>query len=137
MQKGIYLISILITKFPEISDVMCMCYPLCEFTKNRMIGRRYSDKVVQKDIKLWPFDVINKDGKPYVKVSYQGAERTFAPEEISAMVLTKMRQVAEAYLGKKVTHAVVTVPAYFDDSQRGVEYSQYTISILRLCDVQM
>ena len=85
-----------------------------------MIGRRYSDKAVQKDVKLWPFEVINKDGKPYVKVSYQNTERTFAPEEISAMVLTKMKQVAEAYLGKKVTHAVVTVPAYFDDSQRGV-----------------
>ena len=56
----------------------------------RMIGRRYSDKVVQKDIKLWPFEVVNKDGKPYVKVSYQDQERTFAPEEISAMVLTKV-----------------------------------------------
>ena len=55
-----------------------------------MIGRRYSDKVVQKDIKLWPFEVVNKDGKPYVKVSYQDQERTFAPEEISAMVLTKV-----------------------------------------------
>jgi len=89
------------------------------YDAKRMIGRRYSDKVVQKDIKLWPFDVINKDGKPMIKVSYQGTDRTFAPEEISAMVLTKMKQVAEAYLGKKVTHAVVTVPAYFDDSQRG------------------
>eukprot|EP01084_Bolivina_argentea_P201492 344414_1 len=89
------------------------------YDAKRMIGRRYSDKVVQKDIKLWPFEVVNKDGKPYVRVIYQGAERTFAPEEISAMILTKMRGVAEAYLGKKVTHAVVTVPAYFDDSQRG------------------
>ena len=97
-----------------------------------MIGRRYSDKVVQKDIKLWPFEVINKDGKPYVKVQYQGQDRTFAPEEISAMVLTKMKQVAEAYLGKTVTHAVVTVPAYFDDSQRGVSYIYMFIFIF--CD---
>merc|ERR1719260_50824 len=89
------------------------------YDAKRMIGRRYSDKTIQKDIKLWPFEVVNKDGKPYVKVKYQGGERTFAPEEISAMVLTKMKLVAEAYLGKKVTHAVVTVPAYFDDSQRG------------------
>merc|ERR1712228_684932 len=89
------------------------------YDAKRMIGRRYSDKNIQKDIKLWPFEVINKDGKPYVKVNYQGTDRTFAPEEISAMVLTKMRNVAEAYLGKKVSHAVVTVPAYFDDSQRG------------------
>merc|ERR550534_1999831 len=89
------------------------------YDAKRMIGRRYSDKVVQKDIKLWPFEVVNKDGKPYVKVQYQDAERTFAPEEISAMVLTKMKHVAEAYLGKEVSHAVVTVPAYFDDGQRG------------------
>merc|ERR1719195_1283668 len=89
------------------------------YDAKRMIGRRYSDKVVQKDIKLWPFEVVNKDGKPFVKVQYQETERTFAPEEISAMVLTKMKHVAEAYLGKSVTHAVVTVPAYFDDGQRG------------------
>lgn len=89
------------------------------YDAKRMIGRRYSDKHIQKDIKLWPFEVINKDGKPYVKVVYKGEDKTFAPEEISAMVLTKMKQVAEAYLGKKVSHAVVTVPAYFDDSQRG------------------
>jgi len=89
------------------------------YDAKRMIGRRYSDKVVQKDVKLWPFEVVNKEGKPYVKVQYQSTERTFAPEEISAMVLTKMKHVAEAYLGKEVTHAVVTVPAYFDDGQRG------------------
>ena len=71
-------------------------------------------------MKLWPFEVINKGGKPYVKVTYKGDERTFAAEEISSMVLTKMKHIAEAYLGKTVTHAVVTVPAYFDDSQRQV-----------------
>jgi len=89
------------------------------YDAKRMIGRRYTDKNVQKDVKLWPFEVVNKDGKPYVRVQYQGQERTFAPEEISAMILTKMKNVAEAYLGKTVTHAVVTVPAYFDDAQRG------------------
>jgi len=60
-----------------------------------MIGRRYSDKHIQKDIKLWPFEVINKDGKPYVKVAYKGEDKTFAPEEISAMILTKMKNVAK------------------------------------------
>jgi len=100
------------------------------YDAKRMIGRRYSDKTIQKDIKLWPFEVVNKDGKPYVKVKYQGGERTFAPEEISAMVLTKMKLVAEAYLGKQVTHAVVTVPAYFDDSQRGATKDAGTIAAM-------
>ncbi len=67
-----------------------------EIIPNDQGNRRYSDKVVQKDIKLWPFEVINKDDKPYVKVVYQGSERTFVPEEISAMILTKMKNVAEA-----------------------------------------
>eukprot|EP01084_Bolivina_argentea_P124225 220131_1 len=98
------------------------------YDSKRMIGRRYTDKVVQKDIKLWPFEVVNKEGKPYVRVNYQGTERTFAPEEISAMILTKMRSVAEAYLGKSVSHAVVTVPAYFDDSQRGATKDAGTIA---------
>ena len=91
-----------------------------------MIGRKYEDKVVQRDIKLWPFEVVNKESKPYIRVNFKGEDRTFAPEEISAMVLTKMKQVAEAYLGKPVTHAVVTVPAYFDDSQRGVQSYSYS-----------
>jgi len=62
--------------------------------------------------------VINKSNKPYVQVTVGSEEKTFAPEEISAMVLIKMKETAEAYLGKKVTHAVVTVPAYFNDAQR-------------------
>jgi len=100
------------------------------YDAKRMIGRRYSEKTIQKDIKLWPFEVVNREGKPYVKVNYQGGERTFAPEEISAMVLTKMKLVAEAYLGKKVTHAVVTVPAYFDDAQRGATKDAGTIAAM-------
>ncbi|KAB5566454.1 glucose-regulated protein [Coniochaeta sp. 2T2.1] len=85
----------------------------------RLIGRKFSDKDVQQDIKHFPYKVIQKDEKPYVKVTVNGGqEKTFSPEEISAMVLGKMKEVAESYLGKKVTHAVVTVPAYFNDNQR-------------------
>jgi len=98
------------------------------FDAKRLIGRKYSDKTVQKDIKLWPFEVINKGEKPYVKVQYKGEEHTFAPEEISAMVLQKMKQIAEAYIGHGVTHAVVTVPAYFDDSQRASTKDAGTIA---------
>ncbi|KAI9818888.1 MAG: ATPase with role in protein import into the ER [Pycnora praestabilis] len=84
----------------------------------RMIGRKFSDKDVQGDMKHFPFEVVQKDGKPSVKVDVSGSEKTFTPEEISAMVLGKMKEIAESYLGKKVTHAVVTVPAYFNDNQR-------------------
>ncbi|CAL3969532.1 hypothetical protein PZA11_005947 [Diplocarpon coronariae] len=84
----------------------------------RMIGRKYSDKDVQGDMKHFPFEVVQKDGKPHVKVEVNGSPKTFTPEEISAMILGKMKDVAESYLGNKVTHAVVTVPAYFNDNQR-------------------
>jgi len=89
------------------------------FDAKRLIGREWSDKSVQNDIKFYPFKVIEKSSKPHVKIQTgsQG-EKTFAPEEISAMVLGKMKETAEEYLGKKVTHAVVTVPAYFNDAQR-------------------
>jgi len=89
------------------------------FDAKRLIGREWTDKAVQHDIKFYPFKVIEKSSKPHIKVETgsQG-EKTFAPEEISAMVLGKMKETAEAYLGKKVTHAVVTVPAYFNDAQR-------------------
>lgn len=81
-----------------------------------MIGRKFNDKDVQSDLKHFPYKVVSKEGKPVVKVDVSGAEKTFTPEEISAMVLGKMKEVAESYLGKKVTHAVVTVPAYFNVS---------------------
>jgi heat shock protein 5 len=81
-----------------------------------MIGRKFNEKEVQADVKHFPYKVVSKDGKPVVKVDVSGAEKTFTPEEISAMVLGKMKEVAESYLGKKVTHAVVTVPAYFNVS---------------------
>jgi len=83
-----------------------------------MIGRKYSDKDVQSDKKHFPFDVVEKDGKPHVRVQVGGQPKTFTPEEVSATILIKMKETAEAYLGKKVTHAVVTVPAYFNDNQR-------------------
>ncbi|RGB35483.1 heat shock protein 70 family [Rhizophagus diaphanus] len=88
------------------------------FDSKRLIGRRFSDKEVQQDIKHFPFKVIDKDGKPVIQVTVKGEERIFTPEEISAMILGKMKEIAESYLGKNVTHAVVTVPAYFNDAQR-------------------
>ncbi|XP_075042753.1 heat shock 70 kDa protein [Mixophyes fleayi] len=88
------------------------------FDAKRLIGRKYSDPVVQSDMKHWPFQVVSDGGKPKVKVDYKGEEKTFFPEEISSMVLVKMKETAEAYLGHPVTNAVVTVPAYFNDSQR-------------------
>ncbi|MEE6493949.1 hypothetical protein FKM82_016975 [Ascaphus truei] len=88
------------------------------FDAKRLIGRRFDDPTVQNDMKHWPFTVVSEGGKPKLKVEYKGEEKTFFPEEISSMVLTKMKEIAEAYLGKKVPNAVVTVPAYFNDSQR-------------------
>ncbi|CAB4391643.1 unnamed protein product [Rhizophagus irregularis] len=88
------------------------------FGFKRLIGHRFSDKEVQQDIKQFPFKVIDKDGKPVFQITVKGEERIFTPEEISAMILGKMKEIAESYLGKKVTHAVVTVPAYFNDAQR-------------------
>jgi heat shock protein 1/8 len=84
-----------------------------------LIGRRFSDSLVQNDIKLWPFKVIEGHAdKPMIVVTYKGEENHFAAEEISSIVLKKMREIAEAYLGTSVKNAVVTVPAYFNDSQR-------------------
>lgn len=89
------------------------------FDAKRLIGREWSDKSVQHDIKYFPFQVVEKNKKPHIKVQVkEGEYKTFTAEEISAMVLVKMKEIAEAYLGKKVTHAVVTVPAYFNDAQR-------------------
>lgn len=88
------------------------------FDVKRFIGRKFTDSTVQRDKKLLPFKIVNKDGKPYISVTVKGEEKTFSPEEISAMVLGKMKQIAEEYLGEKITNAVVTVPAYFNDAQR-------------------
>lgn len=88
------------------------------FDAKRLIGRRFSDRSVQEDMQHWPFEVVNENGKPVVSVKFQGQVRRFYPEEISAMVLEKMKEIAEGFLGSKVSEAVVTVPAYFNDAQR-------------------
>jgi len=88
------------------------------FDAKRLIGRNYNDPTVQSDMKHWPFKVGNHGGKPKLEVEYKSDQKTFTPEEISAMVLTKMKETAESYLGHEVKDAVVTVPAYFNDSQR-------------------
>lgn len=84
----------------------------------RLIGRAFNDVNVQNDKKLLPFDIIDHEGKPFVKVEAGGKDREFAPEEISSMILIKMKETAEAFLGEKVSSAVITVPAYFNDAQR-------------------
>ncbi|KAL8695819.1 MAG: hypothetical protein Q9224_003134 [Gallowayella concinna] len=88
------------------------------FDAKRLIGRKFADSEVQADMKHFPFKVIEKAGKPVVQVEFKGEDKQFTPEEISAMILTKMRETAESYLGGTVNNAVVTVPAYFNDSQR-------------------
>jgi len=88
------------------------------FDAKRLIGRKFADAEVQADMKHFPFKIIDKGGKPIIEVEFKGEKKTFTPEEISAMVLVKMRETAEAYLGGTVNNAVVTVPAYFNDSQR-------------------
>ena len=88
------------------------------FDAKRLIGRKFADPEVQADMKHFPFKVIDKGGKPIIQVEFKGETKTFTPEEISSMVLTKMRETAESYLGGTVNNAVVTVPAYFNDSQR-------------------
>merc|ERR1712130_334687 len=98
------------------------------FDAKRLIGREFTDKTVQADIKFFPFKLVDKNSKPHVQVETSQGEKTFAAEEISAMVLTKMKETAEAFLGKKVTHAVVTVPAYFNDAQRQATKDAGTIA---------
>jgi heat shock protein 1/8 len=88
------------------------------YDAKRLIGRNFLDIEVQDDMKYWGFKVINKDNKPYISVLYQGEEKVFAPEQISSMILEKLKEVAEMFVGHKITDAVVTVPAYFNDTQR-------------------
>eukprot|EP00850_Spirogloea_muscicola_P014946 SM000111S18769 [mRNA] locus=s111:59609:63603:- [translate_table: standard] len=89
------------------------------FDVKRLIGRKFEDKEVQRDMKLVPYKIVNKDGKPYISVIMKdGDSKVFSPEEVSAMILVKMKETAEAYLGKTIKDAVVTVPAYFNDAQR-------------------
>ncbi|KAL1481812.1 hypothetical protein MTO96_034205 [Rhipicephalus appendiculatus] len=102
------------------------------FDSKRLIGRTYDDPDLQEDLKHWPFTVINDKNAPKIKVTYKGEDKVFSPEEISAMILTKMREVAEAYLGQKITLACVTVPAYFNDSQREATKDACTIAGLQV-----
>jgi len=88
------------------------------FDAKRLIGRKFDDASVQSDMKHWPFKVVSEGGKPKLQVEFKGEDKTFFPEEISSMVLVKMKETAEAYLGSTVANAVITVPAYFNDSQR-------------------
>uniref|UniRef100_A0A3P9AI26 Heat shock protein family A (Hsp70) member 8b n=1 Tax=Esox lucius TaxID=8010 RepID=A0A3P9AI26_ESOLU len=102
------------------------------FDAKRLIGRKFDDGVVQSDMKHWPFKVINDSTRPKVQVEYKGESKAFYPEEISSMVLVKMKEIAEAYLGKTITNAVITVPAYFNDSQRQATKDAGTISGLNV-----
>ena len=88
------------------------------YDAKRMIGRDFSDEKLQEDMKQFSFQVVDHNNKPKIKVNYKGEDKEFTPEEISAMILTKMKQTAELYLGHPVKNAVITVPAYFNDSQR-------------------
>lgn len=106
------------------------------FDAKRLIGRRFDDPKIQQDMKHWPFKVVSESGKPKIQVEFKGDIKRFAPEEISSMVLTKMKEIACAYLGREIKDAVITVPAYFNDSQRqatkdaGMIAGWYKISIL-------
>jgi len=102
------------------------------FDVKRLIGRAFTDSTVQKDKKLFPFSLINKNSKPYIEVDVSGSKKAFSPEEISAMVLTKMKETAEAFLGREVVNAVVTVPAYFNDAQRQATKDAGTIAGLNV-----
>lgn len=102
------------------------------FDAKRLIGKNFSDPTVQSDMKHFSYDVINKAGKPFIKVQFKNEEKVFSPEEISSMVLIKMKEISEAYLGHPVTEAVVTVPAYFNDSQRQATKDAGTIAGLNV-----
>ncbi|KAB7500548.1 Heat shock protein cognate 4 [Armadillidium nasatum] len=102
------------------------------FDAKRLIGRKFDDPTVASDMKHWPFNVVNDGGKPKIEVSYKAEEKCFYPEEISSMVLVKMKETAEAYLGGTVKDAVITVPAYFNDSQRQATKDAGTIAGLNV-----
>jgi len=102
------------------------------FDAKRLIGRRYADPDVQRDMARWPFAVVEKEGSPLIKATYLGVEETFTPQEISSMVLSRMKDIAEAKLGKTVKKAVITVPAHFNDSQRSATQDAGTIAGLHV-----
>nr|ACN38704.1 heat shock protein 70 [Penaeus chinensis] len=98
------------------------------FDAKRLIGRKFEDAAVQSDMKHWPFRVVSEDGKAKISVRFKGEDKSFNPEEISSVVLAKMKETAEAYLGNSVKNAVITVPAYFNDSQRQATKDAGTIA---------
>ncbi|XP_043200721.1 heat shock 70 kDa protein II-like [Amphibalanus amphitrite] len=102
------------------------------FDVKRMMGRPFSDPTVQEEMKNWPFAVVNDRGNPAIKVEYKGERRQFSPEEISSMILGKMKETAEAYLGEPITDAVVTVPAYFNNRQRSATMDAGKIAGLKI-----
>merc|ERR1711861_21427 len=102
------------------------------FDAKRLIGRKFNDPVVQSDMKHWPFKLVDDKGTPKLQVTYKGEEKTFAAEEVSSMVLTKMKETAEAFTGKDIKDVVVTVPAYFNDSQRQATKDAGTIAGLNV-----
>ena len=102
------------------------------FDAKRLIGRKFNDDTVQSDMKHWPFQVVNVGDKPKLKVEFMCEEKTFTPEEVSSMVLVKMKETAEGFLGQDITDAVVTVPAYFNDSQRQATKDAGVISGLNI-----
>lgn len=102
------------------------------FGVKRLMGRFFSDEKIQSDMRFWPFKVIEKFGKPYIQVEFKNEIKEFAPEEISSMILSKMKEIAEDYLGHPVSNAVITVPAYFNDSQRKATKDAGTIAGLNV-----
>ncbi|VDO23613.1 unnamed protein product, partial [Haemonchus placei] len=114
------------------ADIKLWPFKNTVFDAKRLIGRDYADKTVQADIKLWPFKIVDKNNKPHVSLKVGKENKQFTPEEISAMVLGKMKEIAESYLGKEVKHAVVTVPAYFNDAQRQATKDAGTIAGLNV-----
>jgi L1 cell adhesion molecule like protein len=102
------------------------------FDVKRLIGRKFDDSTVQTDMKHWPFEVINDNGKPIIEIEYKKQIKLFTPEQISSMILTKMKQIAEDYLGEKVSEAVITVPALFNSSQRQATKDAATIAGLNV-----
>jgi len=105
------------------------------FDAKRLIGRKFSDKDVQRDMKMFPFKVVERDSKPCIEVELKEGKKVFQAEEISAMILVKMKETAEAYLGRDIKNAVVTVPAYFNDAQRQATKDAGTISGLNVARI--
>ena len=102
------------------------------YDAKRLLGRNYDSSEVQSELKNLMYNVVNKSNKPHIEVKFQGSDKTFAPEEISSMILVKMKEVAECFLGKEVKDAVITVPAYFNDSQRQATKDAGTIAGLNV-----